>query len=86
MRDHLNWTHLEQIRRQWRGRLVVKGIMDPEDAASRAESGVDGHCLEPWRAPARRHALALRMLPGVVAAAGGMPVMMTAASGGARTC
>ena len=41
-RDHLNWTHLDQIRRRWRGRLVVKGIIRAEDAATAAERGVDG--------------------------------------------
>lgn len=41
-RDHLNWTHLERIRRRWKGKLVVKGIMHPEDAALAAETGADG--------------------------------------------
>src|SRR5688572_20745050 len=27
-RDHLDWKHLRQIRAQWKGRLVVKGILD----------------------------------------------------------
>ena len=42
MRDHLNWEHLAQIRRQWNGRLVVKGIMRGEDARIAREHGVDG--------------------------------------------
>src|SRR5258706_8418633 len=41
-RDHLNWTHLGQIRRQWKGRLVVKGIMSVEDTRIARGSGVDG--------------------------------------------
>ncbi|MBB3979568.1 L-lactate dehydrogenase (cytochrome) [Rhizobium azooxidifex] len=41
-RDHLNWTHLERIRRRWKGKLVVKGIMHPDDAALAAETGADG--------------------------------------------
>ncbi len=41
-RDHLNWAHLERIRRRWKGKLVVKGIMHPEDAALAAETGADG--------------------------------------------
>jgi L-lactate dehydrogenase (cytochrome) len=77
MRDHLNWTHLEQIRRQWRGRLVVKGIMDPEDARIARESGVDGVIVSNHGGRQLDGTLSpLRMLPGVVAAAGGMPVMM----------
>ena len=30
-RDHLNWTHLERIRKQWKGPLVVKGILDRKE-------------------------------------------------------
>ncbi|WP_416358395.1 alpha-hydroxy acid oxidase [Aureimonas phyllosphaerae] len=41
-RDHLNWTHLDQIRRRWPGKLVVKGVIRSEDAATAAERGVDG--------------------------------------------
>ncbi|MDF0697898.1 alpha-hydroxy acid oxidase [Rhizobium sp. MC63] len=41
-RDHLNWSHLERIRRRWSGKLVVKGIMHPEDAALAADTGADG--------------------------------------------
>jgi L-lactate dehydrogenase (cytochrome) len=41
-RDHLNWTHLDRIRRRWPGKLVVKGILRAEDAAAAAERGVDG--------------------------------------------
>lgn len=31
-RDHLNWVHLERIRARWPGKLVVKGVMHPDDA------------------------------------------------------
>ncbi|MBX4895480.1 alpha-hydroxy acid oxidase [Rhizobium bangladeshense] len=41
-RDHLNWSHLERIRKRWSGKLVVKGIMHPEDAARAANTGADG--------------------------------------------
>jgi L-lactate dehydrogenase (cytochrome) len=41
-KDHLNWNHLEQIRRRWKGRLVVKGILHPEDALHAVEVGADG--------------------------------------------
>lgn len=41
-RDHLNWTHLARIRHRWKGKLVVKGIMHPDDAALAAETGADG--------------------------------------------
>ena len=76
-RDRLAWTHLELMRRLWKGRLVLKGVLDPEDARIARESGVDGvivsnhggRQLDGARAP-------LRALPAVAAQAGGMAVMM----------
>lgn len=41
-RDHLNWSHLERIRNRWSGKLIVKGILHPDDAARAAETGADG--------------------------------------------
>lgn len=41
-RDALSWRHVEAVRRRWRGRLVIKGLMAVEDAAVAAEAGVDG--------------------------------------------
>ena len=41
-RDHLEWSHLAQIRRQWKGTLVVKGIMSAADARRAREHGVEG--------------------------------------------
>lgn len=46
MRDNFDpsvtWRDLEAVRKQWRGPLILKGIMDPEDAERAAELGVDG--------------------------------------------
>ena len=36
-----NWAFLEQLRGQWRGRLIVKGVMHPDDAERIARMGVD---------------------------------------------
>lgn len=38
----LDWAELERIRRKWRGFLVVKGILNPEDAVRAADLGADG--------------------------------------------
>ncbi|WP_337269889.1 alpha-hydroxy acid oxidase [Oryzifoliimicrobium ureilyticus] len=40
-KDHLNWAHLEQIRQRWKGHLVVKGILHPDDAVYAADLGAD---------------------------------------------
>jgi L-lactate dehydrogenase (cytochrome) len=76
-RDHLDWRHCEQIRRQWSGRFLLKGVVDPEDARIARESGVDGvivsnhggRQLDGMVAP-------LRVLPAVVAASKEMPVLL----------
>ncbi|WP_250504649.1 alpha-hydroxy acid oxidase [Caballeronia sp. AZ7_KS35] len=41
-KDHLNWSHVRQIRAQWKGKLVIKGIMAAEDAIAARDHGVDG--------------------------------------------
>jgi L-lactate dehydrogenase (cytochrome) len=82
MRDHLNWEHLAQIRRQWNGHLVVKGIMRGEDARIARDHGVDGIVVSNHGGRQLDGTVSpLRVLPGIVAAAGDMPVMM---DGGVR--
>ena len=36
------WPHLQWIRDEWQGRLVIKGILDPEDARDALAFGADG--------------------------------------------
>jgi L-lactate dehydrogenase (cytochrome) len=68
----LSWRDLEWIRSLWPGRLIIKGILDAEDAAAAANAGVDaivvsnhgGRQLD--GAPASIHAL-----PRIVDAVGG---------------
>lgn len=38
----LTWAQLEQLRGRWKGPLLVKGILHPEDAIKCAELGLDG--------------------------------------------
>ncbi len=38
----VTWEDVAWIRERWNGRLVVKGILDPEDARRALDSGVDG--------------------------------------------
>jgi L-lactate dehydrogenase (cytochrome) len=38
----LNWRDLDWIRERWTGKLVLKGILDVEDAKNAAREGVDG--------------------------------------------
>jgi L-lactate dehydrogenase (cytochrome) len=76
-RDHLSWPHLEQIRRQWKGKLVVKGIVSVADARRARDTGADGiivsnhggRQLDSTAAP-------LTVLPAIARDAGGMTVMI----------
>ena len=38
----VTWEDVAWVREKWPGRLVVKGVLDPEDAQRAADSGVDG--------------------------------------------
>lgn len=37
----LSWADVEWIKKRWGGKLIIKGIMDPEDARLAADSGAD---------------------------------------------
>lgn len=41
-RSHLSWAYLDLVRRLWPGKLVVKGILHPQDAIKAEAAGVDG--------------------------------------------
>lgn len=77
-KDHLNWLHLELIRKRWKGRLVVKGIMAKEDACIARDSGVDGIVVSNHGGRQLDGAVSpLRVLPSIVDALGtSIPVMM----------
>src|SRR5690606_11664138 len=37
----LNWTILEELRQRWKGKFIVKGILNPSDARRIATIGAD---------------------------------------------
>lgn len=41
-RDHLNWSHIDLIRKRWHGKLVIKGILHEDDACRAVAAGADG--------------------------------------------
>src|SRR3954470_8639617 len=76
-RDQLAWKHVELIRRRWKGKLVVKGLIAPGDARIARGCGVDGvivstHGGRQLDGPGS----ALRTLPEIAAKAQGMTVML----------
>ncbi len=38
----INWSDLEWIRDMWKGQMIIKGILDPEDARDAVKFGADG--------------------------------------------
>lgn len=41
-RAHFTWAHFADIRKRWKGRLVVKGVLHPGDARKAIAAGADG--------------------------------------------
>jgi len=77
LRDKLSWRHLELMRRLWKGRLVVKGILAKQDACIARESGVDGIIVSNHGGRQLDGAVApLRVLPDIASHAGRMTVMV----------
>jgi len=75
--DTLTWRHLELMRRLWKGRLVLKGILDSGDARAAREAGADGVIVSNHGGRQLDGSIApLRALPGIVAEAGDMAVMI----------
>jgi L-lactate dehydrogenase (cytochrome) len=76
-RGNLAWTHFEQIRRVWKGRLIIKGLLDTDDARLAREAGADGIIVSNHGGRQLDGAVSpLRVLPAIVAACPDIPVMM----------
>jgi L-lactate dehydrogenase (cytochrome) len=76
-RDKLSWPHVELMRRTWKGRLVLKGVLEAQDARIARESGVDGVIVSNHGGRQLDGALApLHALPAVAQEARDMTVMM----------
>ncbi len=81
-RDQLAWKHVELIRRRWKGKLVVKGILAQKDARIARECGVDGVMVSNHGGRQLDGAVSpLRVLGEIAADANGMTVML---DGGVR--
>ncbi|WP_298374100.1 alpha-hydroxy acid oxidase [Azospirillum sp.] len=81
-RDHLNWRHFDQIRRRWKGELILKGVLSVADALIARDRGADGVIVSNHGGRQLDGALSpLRVLPEIAAALGTFPVMM---DGGVR--
>jgi L-lactate dehydrogenase (cytochrome) len=76
-RDGLSWEHVELMRKTWKGKLVLKGVLSPQDVRIARESGVDGILVSNHGGRQLDYSVApLRALPGAVAEAGNMAIMV----------
>ena len=76
-RDQLTWQHVALIRRRWKGKLIIKGILAGEDGHIAREHGVDGVIVSNHGGRQLDGAVApLRVLEEVLANTGPMTVML----------
>ncbi|RJL07683.1 alpha-hydroxy acid oxidase [Paracoccus siganidrum] len=69
--EKLDWDKVARIRDMWGGKLILKGIMDPEDARIAADFGADAIVVSNHGGRQLDGALSsIRMLPHIVAAVG----------------
>jgi len=80
----VTWKDVEWVRSQWDGPLVIKGILDPDDARAAVQAGADAIVVSNHGGRQLDGALSsARALPSVANAVGGrMPVLV---DGGVRS-
>ena len=76
-RGHLAWPHFEHIRRLWKGRLVLKGVLHPDDAVRACAAGADAVIVSNHGGRQLDGAVsALHMIERIVAVCDRTPVML----------
>ncbi|WMS44681.1 alpha-hydroxy acid oxidase [Acuticoccus sp. MNP-M23] len=76
-RASLSWHHAQIVRERFKGKVVIKGIIAPEDAARAAALGMDGIIVSNHGGRQLDSSLSsIAALPAVKAAAGNMTVML----------
>ncbi|SNT72747.1 alpha-hydroxy acid oxidase [Paracoccus seriniphilus] len=69
--EKLDWDKIARIREMWGGKLILKGILDPEDARIAADFGADAIIVSNHGGRQLDGALSsIRMLPHIVKAVG----------------
>lgn len=75
-RGDLDWDHFSKIRAMWKGRVIVKGVLDARDARIAVDRGADGLIVSNHGGRQLDGAITpLRVLPEIVAACPSVPVM-----------
>jgi len=74
---NLTWDRIKRLRDMVKVKLVLKGILTPEDAKLAAEAGIDGIVVSNHGGRVEDGVSAtIDVLPDIVAVAGGMPVLI----------
>jgi L-lactate dehydrogenase (cytochrome) len=68
----VTWKDVEWVRSQWDGPLIIKGILDPDDACDAVKTGVDGIVVSNHGG---------RQLDGVMSSARALPAIAEAVGG-----
>jgi (S)-mandelate dehydrogenase len=67
----MTWDDIRRLRDRWKGPLIVKGILSPEDAVEAVKHGADGVVISNHGGRAMDSAISpLEILPEIVAACG----------------
>jgi len=70
--DDLDWDGIQRLRERWPGKLILKGILHPDDASMALSVGADGVVVSNHGARALDSSIApLDALPAIVGAVGG---------------
>ena len=74
----VNWSDVDWLRKQWRGPLVIKGLLHPDEAREAVRRGADAVIVSNHGGRQLDGAIAsISALPGIVEAVGGAaPVMI----------
>ena len=80
----VTWKDIAWVRERWPGKIVMKGVLDPEDARAARDAGADGIVVSNHGGRQLDGALsAVRALPPIVQAVGGDLTVL--ADGGVRS-
>ncbi|MGQ7260398.1 alpha-hydroxy acid oxidase [Vreelandella sp. V005] len=76
-RRHFDWGYLDLVRRLWPDTLIVKGVLNPEDAVRARQAGVDGIILSNHGARQLDSTISpLQVLPEIKRRISDIPIMV----------
>ncbi len=75
--EGLSWQHIQMVRDQWKGPLIIKGILSPDDVTRAGDHGADGVILSNHGGRQLDQAVSpMQVLTSALERANGMTVMI----------